>query len=60
MLSAVRIKVLAHSNGVLKLQTNLGSLIEVTSPKTKSLALVQIGNNLVQFKGDLTLEFSLF
>jgi hypothetical protein len=43
MLSAVRVKVPAHSNGLLKLQTNLGSLIEVTSTKTKSLALVQIG-----------------
>lgn len=33
MLSAVRVKVFAHSNGTLKLKTNLGTLVEVASPK---------------------------
>lgn len=57
MLSAVRVKVLAHSNGTLKLITNLGALIEVASPK--SLDVARIGSSSAQFKGGLTLEFSL-
>jgi hypothetical protein len=50
--------VLAHSNGTLKLQTNLGAIL-ATCPEIKSLVSSQIGNSLAQFKGDLTLEFSL-
>jgi hypothetical protein len=58
MLTALRVTVLAHSNGTLKLQTNLGAILQ-TSPEIKSLSLAQIGNSLAQFKTDLTLEFSL-
>jgi hypothetical protein len=43
MLSAVRVKILTHSNGTIKLQTNLASLTEVTSTKTKNLASVRTG-----------------
>jgi hypothetical protein len=41
MLSTVRVKVFAHSDGTLKLQTNLDALVEVASPK--SLVSSQIG-----------------
>ena len=43
LLSAVRVKVVAHSDGELKLKTNLGSLVGVSAAEAKSLALVQIG-----------------
>lgn len=36
MLTALRVNVLAHSNGTLKLQTNLGAIIAI-SPEIRSL-----------------------
>ena len=58
MLTALRVIVLAHSKGTLKLQTNLGAILAIC-PAIKSLVSSQIGNSLAQFKTDLTLEFSL-
>ncbi|HEX8843671.1 MAG TPA: hypothetical protein VF791_03455 [Pyrinomonadaceae bacterium] len=57
-LTALRATVLAHSNGMLKLQTNLGAILEIC-PDIKSLSSNQTENSLAQFKTDLTLEFSL-
>jgi hypothetical protein len=44
MLTALRINVLAHSNGTLKLQTNLGAILQISS-KIKSLVLNQTGTD---------------
>ncbi|PYS90276.1 MAG: hypothetical protein DMF64_15460 [Acidobacteria bacterium] len=43
MLSAVRVKVFAHSNGTLKLRTNLGAHVEVASPKSLDVARIGTG-----------------
>jgi hypothetical protein len=58
MLTVLRVTVLAHSNGTLKLETSPGAILP-TCPEIKSLVSSQIGNNSAQFKADLTLEFSL-
>lgn len=42
MLTVLRVTVLAHSNGTLKLQTNLGAILAIC-PEIKSLVLGQIG-----------------
>lgn len=42
MLTVLRVTVLAHSNGTLKLQTNLGAILAIC-PEIKSLVLSQIG-----------------
>ncbi len=58
MLTALRVKVPAHSQGGLKMQTNLGDYID-TSPEIRSLVSTRTGTDLVHFKGDLMLEFPL-
>jgi len=58
MLTVLRVTVLAHSGGVLKLQINLGSILEICS-ELRNLISHRIENSLAQFKTDLTLEFSL-
>ena len=40
MLTALRVTVLAHSNGTMKLQTNLGAILHIC-PEIKSLVLSQ-------------------
>ena len=42
MLTVLRVNVLAHSNGTLKLQTNLGAILAIC-PEIKSLVLSQTG-----------------
>jgi hypothetical protein len=41
ILTALRVTVLAHSNGTLKLQTNLGALVKIAS--VKSIASARTG-----------------
>src|SRR5205085_4804276 len=43
MLSAVRVKLFAHSDGILKLKTNLGALVEVASPKSSDVSRTGTG-----------------
>lgn len=45
MLTVLRLTVLAHSNGTLKLQTNLGAILAIC-PEIKSLVSSQIGTGV--------------
>ena len=58
MLTVLRVTVLAHSNGALKLQTNLGAILAIC-PEIKSLVSNRTESSSGHFKTDLALEFSL-